>query len=319
MSTPTIHGSTPPPGVSAGEVPSAQCAPALARFVNASTRIRELEAERLDALADALAAVEGQGEIALRSLRAEAAALANVSEYQIDTDFSLAHTLSEEFPRLRDALRAGEVSVQHVRKLAVVAAPIGSAQLRVPPPGSITPAESLALLGAAGAELSALVRLRRAQFEEAMLPFAARLTANQVVPIAKKLVEQWVIDPIAARHAGALERRNVRVYDSENGMAELVALLPAIEAAAIHDRLTRIARQFPKTDPRGSDARRADALVGVMLGVTVPGCGGEAVVGGAEWLLPPVASGVADDPTTPASLSSHGLGIIKQVAVDADG
>uniref|UniRef100_UPI0010417EF5 HNH endonuclease signature motif containing protein n=1 Tax=Candidatus Protofrankia californiensis TaxID=1839754 RepID=UPI0010417EF5 len=69
------------------------------------------------------------------------------------------------------------------------------------------------------------------------------------------------------RQAQRRRERQVHIRPVEDGMAELWALLPAADAQAAYQRLDTLARRAATPDdPRGMDARRADALVDVLLG-----------------------------------------------------
>ncbi|SBW28709.1 HNH endonuclease [Candidatus Protofrankia californiensis] len=69
------------------------------------------------------------------------------------------------------------------------------------------------------------------------------------------------------RQAQRRRERQVHISPVEDGMAELWALLPAADAQAVYQRLDTLARRAATPDdPRGMDARRADALVDVLLG-----------------------------------------------------
>jgi hypothetical protein len=98
-----------------------------------------------------------------------------------------------------------------------------------------------------------------------VLPRAGRQTVSQLRAALSRAVLS--VDPQAAeaRHERALEGRQVTVRPLRDGMAELWALLPADSAAAVYSRIDRLARCVPAGDPRGRDARRADALVAAVL------------------------------------------------------
>ncbi len=79
------------------------------------------------------------------------------------------------------------------------------------------------------------------------------------------------VDPDGARrrHTRARADRRVSVRPDEDGMATLWALLPAEEATASWQMLTRLARGLDRPgdpDPRTLDARRADLLVDLLTG-----------------------------------------------------
>lgn len=92
----------------------------------------------------------------------------------------------------------------------------------------------------------------RAVYESAAVEIAARETPGRLRPAVRLLAQRLHPVPLAERHQSAATRRDVSVRDLDDGMAELIATLPAPLAHGIHDRLTRLARA-------GIDARQVDA------------------------------------------------------------
>lgn len=305
------------PDFSGSAAPSPRHRAALARWESLTREIRALEAARFQALALAADTAPGRGDIGARAFRAEAAVLIGVSEYQVEGELSLAYELCTQFPKLGQALGEGRISVQHARKLTQAAAPIGNVQLRVPEAGAVPQAEALVLLREAAVENAELIRVRRAQFEEAMLPYACELTPNQLVPIARKLVEEWTVDPLEERHRRALALRSVRVYECDDGMADVVAHVPIVAARAIEDRVTRIAKHMPTDDTRSMDERRADAFVATTLGSAIPGAGGAPTVGVGELLLPMIDVGGAPQLASSESGNAAEAALLRALAVKA--
>jgi hypothetical protein len=77
------------------------------------------------------------------------------------------------------------------------------------------------------------------------------------------------IDPEAAqrRHELATSRRNVRMHPLADGLAELVACLPAVQARQGFDALTAAAHSSDGPDEqRTLEQRRADALMDLLCG-----------------------------------------------------
>jgi len=108
------------------------------------------------------------------------------------------------------------------------------------------------------------------EVETRVLAQAAGKTSGQL----RRLVEKTVIsvDPEGAnaRHESARHNRAVRVNPGEDGMSTLQASLSAEDAALVYATLSLIAKTFPKSDPRTMDQRRADTLVDLITGRTVP-------------------------------------------------
>lgn len=199
-------------------------------------------------------------ELAYRSLRAELALLLSMSEYQAERLMDLAYRTVYEYQKLLPALASGAITRQHAQVIC----------------------DAGLLIGASN---EPSVRERRAGYEAAVLKIAAVETPNRLLPLARRLAETWVETPIETRHQRARSERRVTVTDAEDGMADLIAHLPAPEAYAIRDRLTRIAKsakqghrvvRLPSSpdssetedhthDPRTRDQLRADALVDLLL------------------------------------------------------
>jgi hypothetical protein len=99
---------------------------------------------------------------------------------------------------------------------------------------------------------------------EALIAEAPLLTAPQLCAATRQAV--LAIDPDAAegRHRQAREERCVVLEPAADCMATLRAYLPATEAVRAMRALDAVAAAAAPDDPRGIDARRADALVDVL-------------------------------------------------------
>ncbi|GAB2552994.1 HNH endonuclease signature motif containing protein [Leucobacter ruminantium] len=161
--------------------------------------------------------LNGARELAYRSLRAELATALGESEYRVEQQMNLAAQLSRCYPTVFAALDRGEISIEHSRVIAEAGTAIG---------------------GGDGTESGR----RRDGYARQALAVAVRETPNRLRPEARRLAEAWAENDTAERHREARERRRVTVADHPDGMADLIAHLPAIEAHAIYDRLTRVAR-----------------------------------------------------------------------------
>ncbi|WP_255632878.1 hypothetical protein [Actinotalea sp. Marseille-Q4924] len=97
-----------------------------------------------------------------------------------------------------------------------------------------------------------------------VLDRAHELTAPQVGAAARRAVLQ--VDPDAAehRHHQAVRDRCVVLEPAPDCMATLRACLPAGDAVRVMHALDPVATTAAPEDPRGVDARRADALVDVL-------------------------------------------------------
>ena len=149
-----------------------------------------------------------------------------------------------------------------------------------------------------------------AAVEGRVLPRAGEQTVGRLRASLSRAV--LAVDPAGAevRHRRMVSDRRVAVSPLADGMAELWALLPADDAVATYAALDAVARRAPSGDPRGMDARRADALVGLVLRSGGGGSAGDDV-GGSGSLRAEVrvtvpaatALGLADQP---GELAGHG-------------
>jgi len=276
---------------------------------------RALQAARLTTLAHGLEMLmelkrgpEKPGpsfELSYRALRAEVATALSVSEQTVDRELSLASTPIRQYPTVALALSSGEVSLAHTRVIADA--------------GVIVNGDA-----------------KREAFTEQVLDIAAQETPGRLRPIARRLAESFAAETIATRHREARGQRRVCVYDGEDGMADLLAHLPAEQAHAIFDRLTQIGKRVQRAEaehesrpaqpeiqvttetPRCLDEIRADALSDLLLAADPPmvaGTGVEAIRGRVqvtvplEGLLPGLgleAEEANDSESTTAILSRHG-------------
>lgn len=193
-------------------------------------RIREAEAERLALLAEAfdISALESEraivptpsgraSELAYRAVRAEVATVLRQSERTAERHMSHAVELTRQYPRVLAAYREGLIAERHTSAITEAGTVIGAGDA----PDTV---------------------LRRAAYEEAVLEVAVVETPNRLQPLARRLAERFAETPLDERHAEARGRRRVYVVDGEDGMADLVAHLPAVEAHGIYQRLTRVSR-----------------------------------------------------------------------------
>jgi hypothetical protein len=104
--------------------------------------------------------------------------------------------------------------------------------------------------------------------------YATEPSRSRTAPQLREWLRRRVIaaDPDAAqeRRQRALGDRRVVITPGDDGVSELWALLPAVEARQIQQVLTETAEQLGGGDPRTMDQRRADALVDLLLGQGAP-------------------------------------------------
>lgn len=168
-------------------------------------------------------------DLPLREVAAELGAAMRLSDRTVQARMGDATTLSESFPTTLAAWDDGEVDSGHVWAIVDAASAIFDAGARS--------------------------RCERMLLDAARHESPARLRA-----IAKTLAAR--LDPVGAeeRARAAQGTRRVRVIDLDDGMARLLADLPAALAHAIYDRLTQTAHLLQTTAPAEAEIE-ADAEV----------------------------------------------------------
>ncbi|MCR2813524.1 HNH endonuclease [Microbacterium sp. zg.Y1090] len=152
-------------------------------------------------------------EMPRRAMAAELAAVLRRSDRGMQQRMRDAAGLVGGFAATLAALEAGRIDVAHVRV-------IHDAGVRITDPEA------------------------RGRFEQAALVVAERETPGRAKPIILMLAQRLDPVPLQERHAEATAGRRVWVRDLDDGMAELVATLPAPLAYAIRERLTAYAREI---------------------------------------------------------------------------
>jgi hypothetical protein len=105
-----------------------------------------------------------------------------------------------------------------------------------------------------------------AAVERLALGSAATQTASRFTRSVRRLRERRDPSTMVERVATAFENRAVTIDPAPDGMAYLTAYIGAVDAAAIHDRLTQTAtRVRDDGDSRTLTALRADVLVDALL------------------------------------------------------
>jgi hypothetical protein len=223
----TIEGMTHPAAATPGD--AEHDVTALLDALAATRRDRAaLDAREAQLLATAVDLARAQDEtpgpsevrdIPLRSLAAQIGAMWRASDRTVERHLSAAVILVGSFPATHAALETGEISRAHASVIVEAGLPITDDDAR-------------------------------ALFEAAVLDVARRETPGRLRPAARLLANRLHPVPLETRHAVAATARNVWVRDLDDGMAELIATLPAALAHGIRDRLDRYAQ-------RELDARKA--------------------------------------------------------------
>ncbi len=103
-------------------------------------------------------------------------------------------------------------------------------------------------------------------FEEAVLPFAQKLTVAKFDQRARMVREATHPESLRTRIVAARTERNVTVEPARDGMAWLMSYLPAEVAIAGHNRITDIAASLQCPDETRTLAQlRADVLTDLLI------------------------------------------------------
>ena len=201
---------------------------------------------------------ERRRDLVHRSVVAELATALHVPERTMERQVSEAWALSTALPATLDALRSGDITLQHARVIIE---------------------ETSVLDDEAGV---------RARLDERLAAVAATMTAANMRRTARALREELLVETITERHRAARAKRRFELEPTHDGMSWLHALLPAADAALIKSRLDQVARAAIDADPHvassshderhsaadpdrhGIERLRADAARDLLLYGTLP-------------------------------------------------
>ncbi|MBM7473079.1 HNH endonuclease signature motif containing protein [Subtercola frigoramans] len=142
--------------------------------------------------------------------------------------------LAGPFTSTREALALGRVSYRHTETIVTRSHPL--------------PREALG------------------RYEKAVLPWARKVTAQRLDKIARAVVEEAQPRTDTQRHTDAVTGRRLYLEPGSDGMAYLTLYTAAVEAVAIHNRATDMARSAKHAgDPRTLTQLRVDILTDLML------------------------------------------------------
>lgn len=216
----------------------------------ATRDMRVAEAKRLGFLARGYQALP-PGEMEKRSYIAEAALACGVSAQRVERMLGLALSLAEHYVETAALVQSGQLSVRHAEVITDAGLVITNITATGVDQAAIEQAKHQAVVAEA----------RRQEYERAVLAYALELTPNRLQPTAKRIAEQWAVEPVAERQTRAARGRRVTVVGLDDGMAELRAYMPAVQAFGMYDHLTRIGKavkrktipapQPPLGSPRG--------------------------------------------------------------------
>ena len=203
--------------------------------VFAAQEFARVDRMRTEARADAERAGRKMTDVVERGIRLELAAALRVTEYAAGALIGHAEALVHRYPTALDALAGGRITVRHAEMLADMLDEL-EPHLR---DRLVTPAVELAETRPVGV-------------------FRRRLRA---------LIDNARAATLAERHAEALTSRRVFTEPADDGMAWLMALMPAVEAHAAMNRITEMGRRIVARDgeTRSLDQVRADILGDLLI------------------------------------------------------
>ena len=156
-------------------------------------------------------------EMPLRSMAAELAVDARVSDRTVQSQLFEAHRTVTQFQGSWEAWREGRVSRAHVRVIVD-----------------------------AGADL--VDDEARGAYEAEVLAYAETTSAGRVRSFAEQVAEKHNPKSMQERHDEAVLDRLVWVEDLRDGMSMLGVIGPSVEVHGVHDRLTRQGRAIKAAD-----------------------------------------------------------------------
>ncbi|WP_249353985.1 HNH endonuclease signature motif containing protein [Microbacterium sp. 2FI] len=201
----------------------------------AAQRLRCVATLHREALADAAAHGRVLTDVVERGVRLELAAALRVTEHAASALIELADALVHRYPSALASLEGARITERHAEILATG-------------------------LDAVDPELRA-----------ELLPRAVELAESQPVGTfrraLRRLVDTVQTVTLAERSAAAVARRRIVVEAADDGMSWLLAYLPSVEAQAIHQRATAIAKVIVAQDgeERTLDQVRADVLCDLLI------------------------------------------------------
>ncbi|MDZ8276685.1 DUF222 domain-containing protein [Microbacterium aquimaris] len=203
------------------------------RFV--AQRYVAIDGMRRRAVAEASAFGVDLASVAFRSVRLELAAGMRVSEYVAEAMLQQAEALVHRYPEVWHSLHAGRIDDDKGYVLVTGLDELG-------------PDAAAALLPEA---LDAAENLQIGPFRRAL----------------RKLVEDHRASTLEERHEDAVTRRRVVLETGNDGMAWIGAHMPAVEAQAIHQRLTTMGKAITAVDgeKRTLDQVRADIFGDLLI------------------------------------------------------
>lgn len=197
--------------------------------VIAARRFERIDALRCEALNDVTRYGGGSRELIERSLRLELAAALRVTENVAGMLLARAEMLVHRYPSVLQSLSHARMTERHAQALVD--------------------------------EFAGLAPEVGARLEDRARVLAESLPVGSFRRSLRRLIEQELAPTLSERHESAVRRRRVFIEPDADGMSWLHALIPSVEAHAIHGRITAMAGAIRDAE-RGSERGGAAAAGG---------------------------------------------------------
>ena len=182
-----------------------------------------------------------RAELAHRALVAEIAAAVHESEAVVTRDIDEAERLVRRLPLTLSALADGRIGERHARVLVEQSIGLGAH------PSDTDPSDAARRLG---------------DFERELVPLAEGLNPPSTRRRARRVRERLLPESIDVRSRRAVAERRVVLENADDGMAWLHHYLPAVEAHAAFERLSRLARRVGRAERGGRSLAQMRSDVG---------------------------------------------------------
>ncbi|MET0830697.1 MAG: DUF222 domain-containing protein [Microbacterium sp.] len=213
------------------EVQQARTAVAAAQAHEAAVLARAVDLVAARARERRAQGVVFRNDLPLREVSAELGAAMRVGDRTVQRRMDDAYTLVTQFSATLDAWRAGRIDRGHVMTIVD---------------------EGIVLVDDA---------VRR-EYESLVLAVAEVESAGRLREIARVIAARVDPEASARRRTAAVRGRDVRAIDLDDGMARLLADLPAPLVHAIMDRLSELARTVDDAQRQGCADEQTDAASG---------------------------------------------------------
>ncbi|KAA9107653.1 HNH endonuclease signature motif containing protein [Microbacterium rhizomatis] len=203
--------------------------------MQAAQRLIGADLLRREALADAARLGRTLTEVVERSVRLEIAAALRITEGEAGGMLAMGEALVDRYPAVLNSFAAARMTERHARALVEA--------------------------------LDVVEPEFRAQVVPAAIELAETLPVGSFSRRLRTLIETVRAQTLTERHEQALQRRRVVLQPDHDGMAWIMALVPAVEAQAIWGRATTMAKAILARggESRTLDQIRADVVADLLI------------------------------------------------------